>query len=118
MLDASGKLGSFPRPMPTCRHTEPIFRRVLAGAAVAVVFALTVFAASPALHAWLHHDATPQADDCAVVLFASGVTLAVGAAVVLAPRVAWREFVPVAVAGLHLVAPRHLRPPECGPPVR
>lgn len=104
--------------MSSRRHTEPLFRRVLAAAGVAVVFALTVFAASPSLHAWLHHDTAPQADNCAVVLFASGVTLAVGAAAVPAPRVAWREFVPVAVAELHLVAPRYLRQPERGPPVR
>lgn len=104
--------------MSAFRQPDSLFRRFLAVGGVALVLALTVLAASPSLHAWLHHDETPQADNCAVVLFASGVTLAVGAAVVLAPKVLWRELAPVTVAELHLATPRHLRPPLCGPPVR
>jgi len=97
-------------------HASP-WRRFLAAAGAAVVLLLAVLVASPSLHAWLHHGDAPDADQCAVVLFAAGVTLAVGAAAVLEPRIAWREFLPRAAAELHLAAPRHLRQPERGPPL-
>jgi hypothetical protein len=84
-----------------------------------MVFALTVFGASPALHDWLHFQGSPAGDDaCAVMLFASGVPLASGTPNLLPPSAAWREPSRVEVADFFLVSPRYLRQPERGPPVR
>lgn len=95
----------------------PLLRRLLAAAGAALLLLLTVAAASPALHHWLHaHGAEGPSDNCAVVLFASGVTLAATAIAVAAPRPAWREQPRAAVVELFLSAPRYLRQPERGPP--
>lgn len=84
-----------------------------------MVFALAVFVASPALHNWLHDQGRSAGDDtCAVVLFASGVPLALGIPAVLPPSVEWREPSHVEVTEFFLVSPRYLRQPERGPPVR
>lgn len=101
--------------------------RLGAAAAAALVLALSVFAASPAAHAWLHvgtddachHGPAPEDDaGCAVVLFAAGVTTPVQANVVAAPAV-WREARSVVTEDrLRLVSPRYLRHPERGPPAR
>lgn len=106
-------------------------RRSLAAAGAALVLALTVFAASPAAHEWLHatagtchghgHDhgpATSGDDDagCAVVLLASGVDLPVEPAAALPPRLVARGVTPVTAAEPLLVSPRYLRQPERGPP--
>jgi hypothetical protein len=78
------------------RLRVPALTRLVASLATALVLALTVFAASPELHQWLHgHDsahpnaghndpAAPQpADDddegCVVTLFAQGLVLALSA---------------------------------------
>ena len=94
-------------------------RRSFAVASAALVLALTVFGASPALHNWLH---TPGinvgADGCAVVQFASGVALSVGAIAPLPPAIAWRETPAAVAAEIFLTSPRYLRQPERGPPVR
>jgi hypothetical protein len=99
------------------RRRADLFRRILAGGAAALVFALGVFAASPALHDWLHGaDATPADDGCAVVLFASGVSVPLGAIAVAPPVERGREtrcFVPQEIL---LASPRYLRQPERGPP--
>ncbi|HTO02900.1 MAG TPA: hypothetical protein VL069_04320 [Opitutus sp.] len=94
--------------------------RVWAGAlGVALVLLLGAARVTPALHEWLHlhgeghHEAQHQ---CAVVLFATGVTLAAGALILAAPTPAWRAYVPVAAADVLLPAPRYLRQPERGPP--
>ena len=116
------------------KHSSLGFRLV-ASLAAALVFALTVFAASPELHAWLHsydapgtHHAHPeghpapdagpdQDDDCAVVMFAQGVVAAL--LLVFFGIVAWRiaAFAPVHVERLVSRAPDFLLPPLCGPPV-
>ena len=103
--------------------------------AAALVFALTVFAASPELHAWLHSydapgthhahtvahpgaDAAPDPDDdCAVVMFAQGVLAALLLVFfgIFAGRVA--AFAPTYVEHLVSRAPDFLLPPLCGPPV-
>ncbi len=110
-------------------------RRALAAAGAGLVLALTVFAASPAAHEWVHaaagscsghahgHDhgpATTGDDDagCAVVLFASGVDLPVGPASALPPRLVAQGVTPVTAAEPLLVSPRYLRQPERGPPGR
>lgn len=115
-------------------HALPTpLRRFVAAACAALVFALTIFAASPVAHEWLHavekkhvcseHPAptTPPArtnadHDCAVVLFASGVELPVGPAALTPPCVLVRGVSPVTAAEFYLVSPRYLRQPERGPP--
>lgn len=100
------------------RRRADFFRRFLAGASAALVFALGVFAASPVLHNWLHDvDATQVDDGCAVVLFASGVSVPLGAISIAPPAAEWREFIRPTAPEVFLVSPRYLRQPERGPPL-
>ncbi len=95
-------------------------RRVLAGGCAALVFALTIFAASPIAHKLLHNSDHGQAnseDACAVVMFASGVSLAVGPIAITPPSAVIAGVSPVTAADVFLVSPRYLRQPERGPPV-
>ncbi len=99
------------------RHAE-LLRRLLAGGAAVLVFALGVFAASPALHDWLHGtEATPADDGCAVVLFASGVSVPLEAIALAPPVELGRETRCVVPQEIFLASPRYLRRPERGPPV-
>jgi len=94
-------------------------RRVFAAGSAALVFALTVFAASPIAHQWLHvNDAAQADDDCAVVLFAGGVSLPVGPVHIAPPVEVTAAVSPATAAEIFLVSPRYLHQPECGPPVR
>jgi hypothetical protein len=118
MLDAGGIMRIF-APLMTVgsAHTAPWFRRFLAAVGVALLLLLTVSTASPALHHWLHGDAAADAsDNCAVVLFAGGVTLALGALAVAAPRIVWNDRCVRSVEEIFLASPRYLRQPERGPP--
>ena len=54
-------------------HPEPL-RRLLAAGVAGLVLALSVLAASPSLHAWLHPDAGHADHACAVTLFLQGMT--------------------------------------------
>ncbi len=93
------------------------FRRFLAAGGVGLIFALGVFAASPALHVWLHGHATPAADDdCVVVLFASGVSMPLAAIAFAPPATAWGEIVRLAKSKIFITSPRYLHQPERGPP--
>ena len=96
----------------------PVFRRLLAVGAAALVLFLGVLAASPSLHASLHgdHGDNPEADGCAVVLFAGGVTMLPAAIAVPLPSVATCADVRAIAAEIFLVTPRYLRQPERGPP--
>lgn len=97
--------------------SAPWLRRLLAAGGVALLLFLTVAAASPALHHWLHADGADGAsDNCAVVLFTSGITLAAAAVAVAAPRGLPREPRRAAAFELFLSPPRYLRQPERGPP--
>ena len=114
-------------------------QRALICATAALVFGLSVFSASPALHAWLHsrdansvaayvggdqipsaahHDSNglPADDACAVVMFAQGVLSVV--APVLLTVLAWRvvAFVRRWESELNVSTPRYWLPPLCGPP--
>jgi hypothetical protein len=92
-------------------------RRALALASAALVLALTIFAASPTAHEWLHDaDITLEDHDCAIVLFASGVSLPVGPVHVTPPVEARARVSPATAAEVFLVCPRYLRQPERGPP--
>jgi hypothetical protein len=96
---------------------EPL-RRLVAAAGVAMVLALTVLAVSPTLHAWLHGEKQLDAnDDCAVVLFAHGLTPALAALVLLGLFLPSRRAVLPLPEVLLLVAPSFDLPPGCGPPL-
>lgn len=91
------------------------WHRWLAAFAAAVVIGLSVLAASPAMHRWLHEETTDSDDACAVVLFAGGVALPMAGALAIrcfAGRTI-RQFLARAVLFL---APRYLLMPERGPP--
>jgi len=95
-----------------------VLRRGFAAGSAALIFALGLFAASPALHEHLHDgvDATDQ-DQCAVVLFASGVSVPLAVSAPLPPAVDWRALSSVPATELLLDSPRYLLQPERGPPV-
>ena len=100
------------------RRRADFFRRFLAAGAAALVFALGVFAASPVLHDWLHvQHSTPVDDGCAVVLFATGVSVPLGAIAIAPPAAEWCEFTRPVSREIFLASPRYLRQPERGPPV-
>lgn len=94
-----------------------LFRRVLAAGSAALVLALALLAASPELHERLHAAGGLVGDDhCAVVLFASGVSLATSAVTVLPPVSEWQAQPAVVAVEIFLSAPRYLHQPERGPP--
>lgn len=117
-------------PVTSHRALPAALRRFLAAGCAALVLTLTVFAASPAAHEWLHAEHgtcsghshpvdAPAADDdagCAVVLFAGGVALPVGPAALTPPVLVPQGVSPVTAAKVFLVSPRYLRQPERGPP--
>ena len=95
-------------------------RRVLAGGCAGLVLALTVFAASPVAHNWLHdadHENGDSGDTCAVVMFAGGVSQPVGPFALTPPTTLAASVSLVTAADVFLVSPRYLRQPERGPPV-
>ena len=111
------------------RTTADLARRILAAGCAALVMALTLFAASPLAHDWLHagekqhtcrdHPApapAPEEHDCAVVLFASTADVPVGPLALVPPRVIAGALSPVTAAEFFLISPRYLRQPERGPP--
>lgn len=110
------------RPNPSALNE--LLRRLLASGVAALVLALTVFAASPTAHGWIHsdHEHAPVADgqgehDCAIVLFAGGVTLPLDAITISGPLVFSQAISPTTAAEVDLVSPRYLRRPERGPPL-
>jgi hypothetical protein len=104
------------------RHGRPFpllgfLHRTVAAGCAALVFALGLCAVSPVLHQQLHLDDHSSDDRCAVVLFASGVSLAL-AAVTPTPSVSdWQEKTPRRSDEIFLDSPRYLLQPERGPPV-
>jgi hypothetical protein len=105
------------RIFPKFRLTVGLFRSGALLVASVLLMLLAAAAACPALHHWLHgEDAHDSDDNCAVVLFANGITLAAAAVAAVAPRTSWREFRPSAVEEIFLASPRYLRQPERGPP--
>ena len=101
---------------PRCRRAD-FLRRLLATGCALLVFGLGLFAASPILHQQLHHNADSSADDgCAIVLFAGGVSLSLGAIAVPPPATEWCEPSRSVAEEIFLASPRYLRQPERGPP--
>jgi len=102
---------------PRCRRADFV-RRLLATGCALLVFGLGLFAASPILHQQLHHNADSSADDgCAIVLFASGVSVPLGAIAIIPPSAQWCESSHATAEQIFLASPRYLRQPERGPPV-
>ena len=121
-LDAGGNIANVPIGMSAIhelRATPGLVRRFMAAGCAALVLALTIFAACPTAHSLLHDDSHQHAvsdEPCAVVMFASGVSLPV-APLALTPPIAIRQVIPhVTRSDVFLVSPRYLRQPERGPP--
>jgi hypothetical protein len=131
-LDLEGKAPLFGSGMMRRQIIPGIRQRALAALCAGLVFALTLFAASPTAHNWLHSgsfshscpgDAKSQPDsssgdhDCAVVLFANGVESPIGAITLAPQHVVTRAVSRATAAAFYLVSPRYLRQPERGPPL-
>lgn len=105
----------------SARQPKPptgFLRRLVATGSAVVVLALTIFASSSELHGRLHSTDHASGDDgCAVVLFANGVSLPLGAITAPPPPSGWREQPVVPAGEIFLTTPRYLRQPERGPPV-
>jgi hypothetical protein len=113
------------------RTTADTLRRLVAGGCAGLVLALTLFAASPAAHAWVHasedhadpcepgraHPAAAEMDGCAIVLFAGGVDVPAGPVALVPPRALPQSVSRATAAEFHLVRPRYLHQPERGPPL-
>lgn len=94
----------------------PLLQRIGAAWAAVLLLVLTLAAASPTLHEWLHSAGVDAEDGCAVVLFASGITAAAAAIAITLPTVAWRVSRVTAYQEFFVATPRYLRLPERGPP--
>ena len=82
-----------------------------------MVFALAVLAASPVAHDCLHADDAPVSEDqCAVVLFAHGVSAPLSHVVVTAPISTGQTTLRAVATEVFVSRPRYLRQPERGPP--
>jgi hypothetical protein len=93
-------------------------RRLLAAGGIALVLLLSVLGSSPDLHRLVHGGADAGADDsCAVVLFGHGVSAPFDSATLTVTPVKWTALRPTESAEVFLASPRHLHPPERGPPV-
>ena len=127
--------------MPPSRSNPPsLLTRLTASLGVVLVLVLSMLAASPALHAWLHtappsvtpcgHDHGPaphtpdedhaDADDagCIVTLFAHGGSeLATAPTHLVAPARALVGDLLLSVEFCAPSAPAHTLPPGCGPPL-
>ncbi len=104
---------SVPPPTMPC----PAFRG-LALACALLVWVLGLLAASPELHAALHHDADHADHECAVTLFNQGTeNPAPNCALVAEPSLTVVAVV-AAVERFQIASPQDLLPPGCGPPVR
>ncbi len=95
-----------------------LVRRLGGAAGAGLVLFLSVLASSPELHHWFHgDDAGGSEDGCAIVQFASGVSVATDTAFVQQGP----AFRPVALrpasTEVHLAAPAYRLPPGQAPPL-
>ena len=120
--------------MSASAHPTPPswLRRWVAMGCACLVLGLTVLAACPAAHAWLHTGSAscgehahgtgpePRPDDtgCAVVLFATGIETPVEPAALIPPALVAEAVASASADDLCLRPPRYLRQPERGPPAR
>ncbi|HZL45123.1 MAG TPA: hypothetical protein VFC28_02765 [Opitutaceae bacterium] len=98
------------------RIFPPLFGRLLAGGAAALVVLLAVLAASPALHGWLHGHAGDADHECAVTLFQHGIVAAAAAMAVAAT--VWALVASAAIIPIRpdLDRVRYRLPPGNAPP--
>jgi hypothetical protein len=82
-----------------------------------MILGLLILAASPEIHVCIHNDASHEDHDCAVVLFAQGVTADLELPAITPPDENWSECLRVALSKISLKPPRYLHQPERGPPV-
>ena len=121
-LDAFAIIKTVPPEMSATLETRLLpgfLRRGLALGCAALVLALTILAASPSAHGLLHDDDHQHAvsdEGCAVVMFASGVSLPVAPLAITPPTDVVQGISPVTAAEVFLASPRYLRQPERGPP--
>jgi hypothetical protein len=88
----------------------------LAAGCVALLLVLSVLAADPGAHHWLHPDSDQAEHTCAVVIFAHGLTPEL--ATVVLTLVAFLFSVPGRAGEvLRPLMRRRRLPPACGPPV-
>ncbi len=105
-------------PRHARRQAPGWFRTLFILGSALQIFALGLFAVSPSLHEQLHHHAdSPQADGCAIVLFAGGVSLPLDVTAEPPRSSEWREQPSVAAREVFVDSPRYLHRPERGPPV-
>ena len=98
------------------RASPPFLHRFLAAGGVALVLLLSVLAASPKLHAWLHSNAGETDHECIITLYQHGVvTAVVGTALAVVARVLLAR-VPPAPVELRLPTPRYWLYPGRAPP--
>ena len=83
----------------------------------ALVLVLAVLAVCPELHEWLHPDAGHEDHECAVTLFAHGITPALATVILAVVAARFVEAVVTECAALYLSAPRYRLRPERGPPL-
>ena len=106
--------------MPATRRHTPLaecLRRLFAVGSALLVLGLTVFAASPNLHDWLHAAGTPAGEEgCPITLFASGVSLPLDSVAALPPALVRQAQSAVVAAEIFVAPPRYLLRPERGPP--
>ena len=106
------------QPFTIIPATTSLLRRVTAVLAVAMMLMLTVANGGTVVHDWLHPDSSHDTDhQCAVLLFANGVTLTSGTTALAGTELVWRGLPTVTVEERFLISPRYLRQPERGPPV-
>lgn len=98
------------------RVSRLFLHRLLAAGGVALVLLLTVLAASPELHAWLHRNAGQADHECVITLYQHGVEAATVGVVLVAA--AWVFLAWAAIAPPMQVFPRvrYWLPPALAPP--
>jgi hypothetical protein len=100
----------------TARRLPTRLSRACALLLTGTVLMLAILAASPAAHHWLHADADHEDHECAITLYAQGITTAaVGVALAV---IVWRLLGLSRSAGIELFlsAPRFLHLPGRAPP--
>ena len=98
------------------RASPPFLHRLLAAGGVALVLLLSVLAASPKLHAWLHSNAGETDHECIITLYQHGVVTAVVGTALAVVTLVLLARVPQAPAELRLSPPRYWLYPGRAPP--
>ena len=91
---------------------------LLAAGGVALVLVLSILAASPTLHAWLHKNAGQADHECAITLYQQGVAAAEAGVILAAVAPVVMARMAAAPAELHLAPLRYWLPPGHAPPAR